>query len=115
MKNAGENMGRIKKINLKGFYPKTIEIIEQTEEDNTIKLKMKSKTHKAICPTCGSVCSDYHSTYKRKLQDLPIFNKNIEIVITAYRYKCTKEECSRKVFAGMTVPVTCAGMTVPVT
>ena len=92
-------MGRRKKLDLKSFYPKTMEIIQQKEEDNVIKLEIKSKTHEAICPTCGSACRNYHSTYKQKLQDLPIFNKSIEIVITAYRYKCTNEDCTQKIFA----------------
>jgi transposase len=47
---------------------------------------------------CGTLSHNYHSTYKRKIYDLPIFGKSVYLNITAYRYYCDNGECKQMVF-----------------
>ena len=63
-----------------------------------IKIFMKSKTQMQTCPSCGKECRDYNSTYRRKIQDLPILGKTVYIHLTAYRYYCHNAKCQQKVF-----------------
>lgn len=86
-------------LHLQSFYPVFISILSQEFIEDTIILKLKSNTSEAVCPTCGKTSSNYHSTYRRKVQDLPILGKSVLLNITAYRYYCENEECTQTVFA----------------
>lgn len=86
-------------FNLQCFYPDTMNIISSSINEGLIQLSMKSNTHEAVCPACKKKSSIYHSTYRRKVQDLPILGKKVILNITAYRYYCDNTECKQKVFA----------------
>jgi len=86
-------------FNLECFYPNAMNIISSSINGGLIQLSIKSNTHEAICPVCKKKSSSYHSTYHRKVQDLPILGKKVILDITAYRYYCDNIECKQKVFA----------------
>jgi transposase len=52
----------------------------------------------ANCPTCGRISRSRHSTYTRKLQDLPWQGKTVEIRLSAGRYRYRHRNCPRKIF-----------------
>jgi transposase len=85
-------------LDLKTFYPKEVEIRKIIETKDVIQLHLKSRTRKQCCPKCGQPSEVYHSTYSRKLQDLPILAKRTEVYLKAYRYYCHTEGCDQKVF-----------------
>ena len=85
-------------LNLDKFYPKDIEFTGITHSEEEITLTLKSTTHEQPCPICGTISHNYHSTYKRKIHDLPILGKTVYLNITAYRYYCENVECEQKVF-----------------
>jgi transposase len=86
-------------IDLSKFYPKSLRIIKITNRKKEIHIFLKSQTHTQTCPSCRQECNEYHSTYRRKIQDLPIFEKTVFIHLTAYRYYCHNGECRQKVFS----------------
>ncbi len=54
---------------------------------------MKSKTKNCECPKCHTQSQNYHGTYVRKVQDLPLWGKKVTLVITSHEYKCDNENC----------------------
>jgi transposase len=90
---------RVLKADLTLFYPKYIRIDQQLINGEKIEITAKSLTRQAICPTCEKKSESYHSTYKRKVEDLPLLGKNVFITVTAYRYNCDNVGCPQKVFA----------------
>jgi len=87
------------KIDISKFYPETMEIIGHDVTEEQVTIHIKSRTREVNCPKCGEVTRAYHSTYIRKIQDLPILGKSVRIIVTAYRYKCENAKCVQKVFA----------------
>lgn len=85
-------------VDLQNFYPKEIEIIMKSETSNQIIINMKSRTKSQICPKCGCESTRRHSTYTRKIIDLPLLGKAVFLNITAYKYDCERESCDQKVF-----------------
>jgi len=85
-------------IDLTTFYPAGLKIIKITNTKKELHIFMKSQTHIQTCPTCKQECKEYHSTYRRKIQDLPILGKTVYINLTAYRYYCHNSKCKQKVF-----------------
>jgi transposase len=51
------------------------------------------------CPRCGTVSARIHSRYRRRLTDLPIANRPVQIVIQARRFHCDAVICGRRIFA----------------
>lgn len=79
---------------LNAFYPEeSFKITKVEQQENKILVKMKSITKTCKCPKCGSISNKYHGTYTRKVQDLPILGKNVQLEIKAYEYDCTNNEC----------------------
>ena len=86
-------------IDLSAFYSASLKIAKVIMMKTEIHIFMKSQTHAQTCPSCKQICNEYHSTYRRKIQDLPIMEKTIYIHVTAYRYYCRNNECKQKVFS----------------
>ena len=40
---------------------------------------MKSTSSSCKCPKCNRITQKYHGTYTRKVQDLPILGKNVNL------------------------------------
>jgi transposase len=59
---------------------------------------MKSLKHQEECQSCGNEMSNYHGTYMRTVQDLPILGKNVILEISSYEYNCTNPACEQKTF-----------------
>jgi len=85
-------------IDLSAFYPASLRITNVKTIKKGIHISVKSQTHIQTCPSCKQECNEYHSTYRRKIQDLPILGKTVYIHLTAYRYYCRNNECKQKVF-----------------
>ena len=81
-------------ISLQNYYPSKLQIVECIETEEKITLKLKSCSHNCICPKCGAITSQCRGTYNRRVQDLPILGKNVELLINAREYQCTNPECA---------------------
>lgn len=80
---------------LNAFYPKeSLEISNVIQEKDKILIRMKSVTACCTCPKCGHTTNNYHGTYMRKVQDLPILGKKVQLEITAHEYNCMNKECN---------------------
>lgn len=86
-------------IDFQRFYPEDLEIKEMEDTADKIIFKMKSYSKQSKCPKCGIVSRHHHGTYERKVQDLPILGKGVELHVKAYDYQCDEESCSVKSFA----------------
>lgn len=87
-------------FDLNSFFPKDkfqLTKVEQTKE--TIHIYLKSKTKSFVCPKCGQSTEEYHGTYVRHVQDLPVLGKNVQVHIKAHEYKCTNTDCNASTIA----------------
>ncbi|MDR2971714.1 MAG: ISL3 family transposase [Bacteroidales bacterium] len=85
-------------IDLSKYFPTTLLIKKVESIKEEIHIFIKSLTQSQTCPSCKQECNEYHSTYRRKIQDLPILGKTVIIQLTAYRYYCHNSKCEQKVF-----------------
>ncbi len=86
-------------MDLQRFYPEELKILKVVESKQSIVIHMKSKKHSHVCKNCGHEMQVYHATYTRTVQDLPIFQKNMTLRITAYDYFCQNESCKTRTMA----------------
>jgi transposase len=82
---------------LNNFYPeKYLEMTDVIDESDKIIIHLKSITRECECPRCGTMLTKRHGTYTRKVQDLPILGKNVQLHVMVREYDCESEECSIK-------------------
>lgn len=77
-----------------GFYPATeLKITEIQQYEDKILIRMKSISRNCKCPKCGCITDKYHGTYLRKVQDLPILGKGVQLEICSHEYECMNNDC----------------------
>ena len=60
------------------------------------------------CPDCGLGSACRHSAYVRRLQDLPVQGKAVEVHLRTTRWRYVNPSCPRKTFAGRSAPAVAA-------
>lgn len=76
------------------FYPeKDLMITDIDQQSDKIIIQMKSTSSSCKCPKCNRITQKYHGTYTRKVQDLPILGKNVQLEICSHEYACLNDEC----------------------
>lgn len=86
-------------LGLQIFFPEQLEIKDIVDTAEKMIIKLKSNSEQGVCPCCGVISKRHHGTYTRKIQDLPMMGKAVELQITAYEYDCEESECSISSFA----------------
>ena len=87
-------------IDLSSFYACSDLEIESIEEcNNRILVYVRSNLIYGKCPYCGSISEKVHSFYMRKLVDLSIMGKPVELCLYVRKFFCSNSECSKKTFA----------------
>ena len=67
--------------------------------DNTMVVTVTSTTAQAMCPSCGQVAERRHSQYVRKLADLPLAERYVQVRLHVRRFFCDNPLCPRTTFA----------------
>lgn len=80
-------------MGLQDFFPKELEITAIEETENSVSIRLKSRSEHCVCPRCGKELSRRRATYNRKAQDLPMIGKAVLLTVNVYEYQC--EECNR--------------------
>lgn len=68
------------------------------KEDKIIYIECESTKNKSVCPYCGEESSSVHSTYNRKLSDLPIQGNEVKLLLKTKKYFCSNSACDHKTF-----------------
>ncbi|MFR6592112.1 transposase family protein [Catenibacterium sp.] len=71
------------------FYPeRDLIITDIAQQSDKIIIRMKSTSSSCKCPKCNHITQKYHGTYTRKVQDLPILGKQVQLEICSHEYAC---------------------------
>src|SRR5271163_2203211 len=51
-----------------------------------------------LCPSCGTASRRVHSRYRRRVTDLPLSGRSVQLVVIARRFRCDAVLCGRQIF-----------------
>ena len=51
-----------------------------------------------LAPSCGTVSQRVHSRYRRRVTDLPLSGRIVELLVIARRFRCDAVLCGRQIF-----------------
>ena len=84
-------------LSLNKFFPNEyLKVTDVIDTNTRITIRLKSITDECECPGCRTILTNYHGTYERKVQDLPVFGKNVQLLINIREYQCINEQCNIK-------------------
>ena len=68
-------------------------------EKDVIRVYARIKSNNGICPRCGRKSESVHSTYERRLMDLPISGRRVSIIFKSRKFRCGNPDCPRHIFS----------------
>jgi transposase len=87
-----------------GIFPlpaaKTL-VVRQIQIDEVggwVKIEAESVQAGGQCPLCGQESRAVHSTYWRRLRDLPWGGWQVELHLEVHKYFCQNPTCHRRIF-----------------
>lgn len=64
-----------------------------------VSVTVEAQDQVGLCPGCGYESRSVHSSYVRRLRDLPILGRPVVVLAKVRRFRCQNSGCSRKTFA----------------
>jgi transposase len=70
--------------------------IDESEDGRVLRVRSQESPR---CPSCSGSEVTYHSTYTRRLRDLPWQGRPVRIQLQVRRFRCRNRQCPRQIFA----------------
>lgn len=75
---------------------------------DVVKFQIRSKSDSSACPGFRESSARVHARYQRRLADLPVSDRNVQVIAHIRGFKCVNSRCSQSPFAeqiqGLTTP-----------
>lgn len=68
-------------------------------KDNIVVFSISSSESELICPYCGKPSNKVHSSYDREIQDLPMQDKKVVLLVKTRKMFCMNKKCNKKTFS----------------
>lgn len=73
---------------------------------NVVQIAARTCAAEAACPDCGVLSGRVHGRYVRRLSDVAVGGREVEIALTVRRFRCAEAGCRRRTFAEQVPAVT---------
>src|SRR5271156_5681310 len=74
-------------------------VVESAIHDaDTTRITVRGSKDSGICPCCGTISGRVHSRYQRRVSDLPLSGRSVQLVVVARRFRCDAVLCGRQIF-----------------
>ena len=68
-------------------------------KNNVAVFYISSKMSEVKCPYCGTLSSKVHSSYEREIQNLPMQNRKVILLVKTRKMFCSNCKCEKKTFS----------------
>lgn len=79
---------------ISNFELERLELVE-----NRLNLIAKTAQLSSPCPLCNTISLKAHSSYTRKLSDLPWAGLEVKVILKTHKFFCQNNNCGRKIFS----------------
>jgi transposase len=80
------------------LIPRGFLAYETVNADDSTLIAIRSMSAASLCPTCRGLSTRVHSRYTRRLSDLPMAGRRVQLVLRARRFHCDAVLCGRRIF-----------------
>ena len=75
------------------------ELVRYRIKEKEVVFHIKSSKKELACPFCGSKTMHVHSIYQREIQDLPLQDRQVILLVDTRKFFCYNPVCPHKTFA----------------
>ncbi|MGM7634982.1 transposase family protein [Bacillus sp. Hm123] len=75
-----------------------VKIVHQSIRENKLFFVLDVHSSHATCPACQTCTHRKHSTYIRKVDDLPLAGHQVHLDVHLHKWFCENQRCLTKVF-----------------
>jgi transposase len=79
-----------------GLVPRGF-VVESAYYDRAV-IAVRASGSFGLCPSCGTVSRRVHSRYRRRVTDLPLSGRIVQLLVIARRFRCDAVLCGRQIF-----------------
>lgn len=76
-----------------------LRLLDTTASEDGITITLVARLRTAPCPLCGRRARRLHSHYSRRVADLPIAGRRVDLCLRVRRFVCRNRRCLRSIFA----------------
>jgi transposase len=84
--------------------PKELAIVDIAIIDEVLTISAVSTQMSPCCPLCGTQASRVHSSYSRKITDVPCGGQRVRLLVQVRKFFCDGTPCARKIFVERLTP-----------
>ena len=81
------------------LVPSDLVVDEVLPTPDCLTVMCRSRVAAPVCPSCGHPSSRLHSSYPRRLTDLPWQGRRVQIEVQVRRLRCGRPGCAHRIFA----------------
>ena len=80
------------------LVPPGFAVVSTVCEERQTVITVRSIASVGVCPSCGTVSRRVHSRYRRRVTDLPLSGRIVQLLVIARRFRCDAVLCGRQIF-----------------
>lgn len=81
------------------LVPDGFVVVTAVHDTAMTTITVRSSKDSGVCPSCGTVSGRVHSRYQRRVCDLPLSGRSVQLLVMARRFRCDAVLCGRQTFA----------------
>src|SRR3984957_19823090 len=81
------------------LVPSGFVVVSAVHDSAKTTITVRPSKESSTCPSCGTASRRVHSRYHRRVGDLPLSGRSVELVVIARRFRCEAVLCGQQIFA----------------
>lgn len=86
------------RLHRSSLVPRGFVVESACYEGDKAVITVRASGSVGLCPSCGTVSRRIHSRYQRRVTDLPLSGRVVELLVIARRFRCDAVLCGRQIF-----------------
>ena len=80
------------------LVPSGFVVVSAIHDANSTTITVRATKDFGTCPSCGTISRRVHSWYCRRVSDLPLSGRSVQLLVLARRFRCDGVLCGRQIF-----------------
>ena len=80
------------------LVPSGFVVVSAVHDSAKTTITVRASKESSACPSCGTASRRVHSRYHRRVGDLPLSGRSVELVVIARRFRCEAVLCGQQIF-----------------
>src|ERR1700744_2479251 len=80
------------------LVPSGFVVVSAVHDSAKTTITVRASKECSACPSGGPASRRVHSRYHRRVGDLPLSGRSVELVVIARRFRCEAVLCGRQIF-----------------